>query len=816
MIPIVNGIAETWFRYMASATLQATFLALLLIGIVWVGRRWSPALRHALLMLALCKFVIPPMLSLPTGLFSRFKPQQWSESTPPVRYVAPIVQGVLWPAGEFKPVAALMPAARGTPGMDAQPGRMQALPAPFPPKPALTAKGGLLVLHLSGALLILALAAMQKFRLRRLAIGATPPQDPDLAEMYDEMCRSMNLFRWPQLLLSGDNHAPMTFGTWKPVVVLPPSGIRVFLGHELAHHHRWDLWLSWLQIPISALWWFNPIYWLLSRRIRSIREDCCDDLVVALGLASGEGYCRTLLQAARVASGNAMAGATLAYIGESQPLRRRFKRIMSAKFTRTPKLAGTGMLAVAALGLLLLPGVEPRIFTDIAAGAEALIENRMPAGQQTAAPAGPQRPQPVQESNLTDYYRKWLNEDVVYIITPEEKNVFLALRTDEERGFFIEQFWARRDPDPRRGGNQFKEEHYRRIGYANERFKSKVPGWQPDRGRIFILYGESDGKESHPTDQSPFERWRYRHIDRIGDNVEFEFVDKTLDNTYILTTSPLRYALRFDFIRLSVERVIVPITMELENQDLQQWEKQTLSDRDQIVVYGAVTNMQGRFLAEFEHTISAEDSVETLGPGTARRITWQKKPVLPPGQEFVLHWSLKDTNGRNIIQDTYRLLVPKFTGEELQASSIILANSVYAVPPKGSDPSDPFLRTGLPYVFGDMKVEPNVKSEYVNGQHLIAYLEVYNAALDAATQAPSLQISYPVKSDDQVLIAVEDPGGKTVQSASVESAVIIGLVRVENLPPGKYTLEIKVVDRIANRSLVSATDFRIVIPSPSR
>ncbi len=139
-----------------------------------------------------------------------------------------------------------------------------------------------MVLHFAGALLILGLAAVQRFRLRILALGAAPVEDPELVEIYDELCRNMRLFRKPRLLLTGDVYAPMTFGTWKPVVVLPqaliaalpPSGIRVILGHELAHNRRWDLWLSWLQIPISALWWFNPAYWLLSRRLRSVRGNC--------------------------------------------------------------------------------------------------------------------------------------------------------------------------------------------------------------------------------------------------------------------------------------------------------------------------------------------------------------------------------------------------------------------------------------------------------------------------------------------------------------------------------------------------------------
>ena len=96
-------------------------------------------------------------------------------------------------------------------------------------------------------------------------------------------------------------------------------------------------------------------------------------------------------------------------------------------------------------------------------------------------------------------YRKWLNEDVAYIITDEERTAFKRLQTDEEREQFIEQFWLRRDPTPDTVENEFKEEHYRRIAYANEHFASGIPGWKTDRGRIYITYGPPDEIESHPS-----------------------------------------------------------------------------------------------------------------------------------------------------------------------------------------------------------------------------------------------------------------------------------------------------------------------------
>ena len=150
-------------------------------------------------------------------------------------------------------------------------------------------------------------------------------------------------------------------------------------------------------------------------------------------------------------------------------------------------------------------------------------------------------------------YRKWLNEDVAYIITDEERQAFKRLQTDEERQQFIEQFWLRRDPTPDTVENEYREEHYRRIAYANERFASGIPGWKTDRGRIYITFGPPTEIESHPsggtyerpfeegggtTSTYPFEKWRYRYIEGIGTDVVIEFVDPTMTGEYRMTMDP--------------------------------------------------------------------------------------------------------------------------------------------------------------------------------------------------------------------------------------------------------------------------------------
>jgi GWxTD domain-containing protein len=152
-------------------------------------------------------------------------------------------------------------------------------------------------------------------------------------------------------------------------------------------------------------------------------------------------------------------------------------------------------------------------------------------------------------------FRKWLNEDVAYIITDEERTSWKRLQTDEEREQFIEGFWLRRDPTPDSQENEFKEEHYRRIAYSNERYASGIPGWKTDRGRIYITYGPPDEIESHPsggtyerpieegggtTSTFPFEKWRYRYIEGIGlgNDIVIEFVDPTMTGEYRMTMDP--------------------------------------------------------------------------------------------------------------------------------------------------------------------------------------------------------------------------------------------------------------------------------------
>jgi len=207
--------------------------------------------------------------------------------------------------------------------------------------------------------------------------------------------------------------------------------------------------------------------------------------------------------------------------------------------------------AAAAVALIAVPGAVLAQKKDKAAAA--------PTERETVAkPMSDKEKRKKEEKlrkELSTPFKKWLDEDVAYIISDEERTTWKRFQTDEEREQFIEQFWLRRDPTPDTAENEYKEEHYRRIAYANERFASGIPGWKSDRGRIYIAYGPPDEREEHPTGGTynrpmeegggtttvfPFEKWRYRYIENVGNgtDINIEFVDPSMTGEYHMTMDP--------------------------------------------------------------------------------------------------------------------------------------------------------------------------------------------------------------------------------------------------------------------------------------
>jgi GWxTD domain-containing protein len=349
-------------------------------------------------------------------------------------------------------------------------------------------------------------------RLRRRGVCCAPePWRKELARLSARL----RVARPVLLLESCLVDVPMVLGHLRPIILMPvgllaglPAGqVEAILLHELAHIRRHDYLVNLLQRLVEGLMFYHPAVWWISRVIRTERENCCDDAVVA-------------------ASGDAQEyAAALAALEQN-----RWSR-------REPAVAATGGSLVKRIRRLLYPTGPSRAWTPLL-GSVALT-----AIATVALAAWPQQPADRAEPSP---YARWLNEDVVYIATEEERTAFQKLASEEERKMFIEQFWRRRDPTPGTPKNEFQEEHYRRIAYANQRFRtgSGTAGWRTDRGRMYIVYGPPDEIESHPSGgdpiRYPYEMWKYRHVEGVGNNLYFTFIDRTRTGDYRLAPGAAR------------------------------------------------------------------------------------------------------------------------------------------------------------------------------------------------------------------------------------------------------------------------------------
>jgi len=370
-------------------------------------------------------------------------------------------------------------------------------------------------------------------RLRRRGVCTAP-------EFWQERLRAMaarlRVSRPVLLLESCLTEIPVTFGWLRPVILLPigflsglpPEQVEAILLHELAHIRRFDYAVNLLASFVEGLLFYHPAVWWISRVVRAERENCCDDLVVSEH-PDARAYAAAL---ARLEQKRSLAReALLAANGGN--LMKRIRRLLDQ-----PERPRSAAAPAFAIGLLLLA----------VAAAFAWTPMPKPAPQAPAAQPQP-APQPKRSNDVTSTatgqerstpYRKWLNEDVAYIITDAERAAFKNLQTDAEREQFIEQFWKRRDPTPDTERNEFKEEHYRRIAYANEHFSAGIPGWKTDRGRIYITYGPPDEIEDHhaETARAPYQLWRYRYIEGIGQNVVVQFTDPNRNGEYRMDNAP--------------------------------------------------------------------------------------------------------------------------------------------------------------------------------------------------------------------------------------------------------------------------------------
>jgi GWxTD domain-containing protein len=495
-------------------------------------------------------------------------------------------------------------------------------------------------------------------------------------------------------------------------------------------------------------------------------------------------------------------------------------------------------------------------------------------------------------------YKTWLNEDVVYIISPEERSTFLQLATNEEREQFIESFWLRRSSNPDLPDNDFKEEHYRRIAYANEHFASGIPGWKTDRGRIYIIWGKPDEIESHPTGGTydrpmeegggststyPWERWRYRYLEGIQENVELEFVDPSGSGEYHLTMDPsekdallhvpgaglslmesmgmaskadrftrsdgtnlpttmggqpasmneftrlelyakvqkppevkykdlealvttrmvrdqVHFNWRTDFLKVTSDTVLVPVTVQIPNQQL------TFKDKDgvhtaEINIFARVTTLTGRVVQTFEDSVTRDYPNSLYQLSMKQSSIYQKALPLRPGL-YRLDIVIKDVNSGNVGAVNERLAVPRYDEEKLQASTLILADQIEHVPAKQ-------IGTGQ-FVLGSSKVRPRLEGDFTTADKLGIYMQVYNLKPDEKTHKNSATFVYTVKKGDQQMMQFKESTDEMKQTG--DQVTIERLLPLATLAPGKYTLEINATDKLAQSSITRTAEFSIKLP----
>ena len=501
---------------------------------------------------------------------------------------------------------------------------------------------------------------------------------------------------------------------------------------------------------------------------------------------------------------------------------------------------------------------------------------------------------------LDNAYRQWLTEDVTYIITPEERNAFLQLDTNEEREQFIEQFWLRRSSNPDLPDNDFKEEHYRRIAYANEHYASGIPGWKTDRGRMYIMWGPPDETDSHPTGGTydrpmeegggststyPWETWRWRYLEGIGENIILEFVDPSGSGEYHMTMDPsekdallhvpgaglslmesmgmstkadrftrsdgtnlpksmggtpasmdefnrlelfakvqkppevkfkdleavvtsrivrdqMHFNWRTDYLKVTNDTVLVPITIQIPNSQLSFQAKDGIHTAV-INIFGRITTLTGRVVQTFEDSVSRDFPDSLYQQSLKLQSIYQKAVPLRPGL-YRLDLVLKDVQSGNVGAVNNRLAVPRYQDDKLEASSLILADQIEHVPAKQ-------IGTGQ-FVLGSSKVRPRLEADFTTADRLGIYLQVYNLKPDDATHKSSANFQFTVKKGNEPVAGMQFKETSEDLKQTGEQVTIERFLPLATLPPGKYTLEVNATDVHSNQTISRTADFTVKAP----
>jgi GWxTD domain-containing protein len=503
-------------------------------------------------------------------------------------------------------------------------------------------------------------------------------------------------------------------------------------------------------------------------------------------------------------------------------------------------------------------------------------------------------------------YKTWLNEEVPYIISDEERKAFMSLSNDEERDAFIEAFWQRRNPNPDSPENEYREEHYRRIAYANEHFAAGKPGWKTDRGHIYIAFGPADDIESHPsgglyertpeegggsTTTFPFEVWHYRYLEGIGENIDIEFVDTcqcgdyhfTIDRSEkdallhvpgaglteyeemnhkdktdrfkgngveslgggpmgdyaqgkefdrielaaklfapppikfkdldafvsehkILSGPPFPFDVRTDFVKVTDNMDMVPITLQIRNRDITFVTKDGVS-KGEVNILGKVTTIMHKTVQTFEETVEVDQPAELLEKSLERKSVYWKALPLQPGL-YRLDIAIKDVNNPDHIGlFAQSLNVPVFEDEKLGTSSLILADEMRTVSSREIGEGN--------FIISNTFIRPRVSANSATpvtfnrnqGQNLNFWMQVYNLGIDDATKSNSATVTYQITDSQTGAVILEKELESKDLGAHSDQLTVEKSLPIAGLQPGKYKVTVKINDAISKQEIAQSAPF---------
>ncbi len=574
------------------------------------------------------------------------------------------------------------------------------------------------------------------------------------------------------------------------------------------------------------------------------------------------------------------------------------------------------------LSLFLTLALSPTLIAQSAASQSQGSAPNSPANATQETPSTTQDPlhRPISDKEkfqrqkglreeLKGPYKKWIEEDVRWIITDQELKAFKSLSNDEERDNFIETFWQRRNPDPDSPENSYREENYRRIAYANEHFAAGKPGWKTDRGHMYIAYGKPDSIESHPSGGSyerpieegggetstyPFETWHYRYLEGIGENIDIEFVDScmcgdyhmTLDrsekdallhvpgagatlgeqmgtskrtdrfngglehlgsgpgggasnqakefdrleqfsklqappavkfkdlesflvNHKVLSGPFFPFEVRTDYVKVTEDTVLVPLTLQIRNRDITFNTKDGVA-KGEVNVLGRVATITDHVVQTFEQTLEVEQPSELLGKALDQAsVHWWALP-LKPGR-YRVDIAIKDVNNPDHVGTWAQgIMVPKYDDERLSASSLILADKMEQVPTKQIGAGQ--------FIIGNTYVRPRVSSgpavavSFHRSQKLNFWMQVYNLQIDGKSKQNAATIQYQITdlaSNKAILDSSEPSAALGDNSANSDQLTVRRSVPLASLQPGKYQVTITVNDHVSKQQVAQSAPFTV-------